>query len=50
MLGYEEKVKRIELIDAVAMLRDWREAWTSCSNPWRTPTSWIPLTSRGSWP
>ena len=33
MLGYEEKVERIELIDAVAMLRGWREAWTSYSSP-----------------
>ena len=51
MLGYEDKLERIELIDAVAGAgRLARGAWTSCSSPWRTPTNWTRSTSRGSRP
>lgn len=50
MMGYEEKMERIELIDAVSDVGGWQGAWTSCSSRWRTPTSWTRSTSRGSWP
>ena len=50
MMGYEEKMERIELIDAVSDAGRLARAWTSCSSPWRTPTSWTRSTSRGSWP
>lgn len=50
MLGYEEKVERIELIDAVTDVGRLARRLDSCSSPWRTPTSWTRSTSRGSWP
>lgn len=53
MLGYEEKLERIEFIDAVCdagrLARGLDQLlWTSCSSPWRTPTNWTRSTSRGS--
>ena len=30
-----------------AMPGGWRGAWTSCSSPWHTPTSWNPLDVEG---
>ena len=50
MLGYEEKLERIELIDAVCDAGSLRRDLTSCSSPWRMPTSWTHSTPRGSWP
>lgn len=39
MLGYEEKLERIKLIDAVSDAGRLARAWTSCLSHWRTPTS-----------
>lgn len=50
MLGYEEKLERIELIDAVSDAGRLARGLASCSNPWRTPTSWTRSTLRGPWP
>lgn len=50
MTGINEKDERRELLDAVADAGRLARGWTSCSSPWRTPTSWTRSTSRESWP
>lgn len=39
MLGYEEKVERLELLDAVADAGRLARGLDRCSSPWRTPIS-----------
>lgn len=47
MMGINEKDERRELLDAVADAeRLAGGGLTSCSSPWRTPTSWTRSTSR----
>ena len=46
MMGINEKDERRELLDAVADAERLAGGLTSCSSPWRTPTSWTRSTSR----
>lgn len=50
MLGYEEKVERIELIDAVCDAGRLARGLDQLLESWRTPTSWTRSTSRGPGP
>lgn len=46
MMDINEKDERRELLDAVADAERLARGLTSCSSPWRTPTSWTRSTSR----